>query len=182
MTFLTLSPEKLKSTPDQCFFSPWTLKVYVNVIFSTCFTRTFSRSRALFEKVHGQGRCVHGHFFGRFHGHFWVVHGQKYRNCSRALFDVHGQIFINFEIHFSMFTGTFQCSRALFILNVHDYFSQKNATKGHKKSMYFDPGSKALLLELTCVCVCMCMCVWSNNTASDVIQTQTTLWHVRVVD
>ena len=90
-------PVNIESVRERHFFNNFHAHFFA-------FTGTFWKSSRARE-------CVHGHFSGRFHGHFWVVHGQKYRNCSRALFEVHGQIFMNFEIYFSMFTG--------FIFNVH---------------------------------------------------------------
>ena len=111
---------------DQCFFfSPWTLKVPVNLKFSKIFTGTFLRSRALFGQNSRARRGVHGHFFGRFHGHFYVVHGHFSRTFhgSRPLlmftgtfFPVHGYFF---PVHGHIFVN---CSRAK--KNIHGHFFQ----------------------------------------------------------
>ena len=98
---------------SQCFFFPVNIESARERHFFSKFHGHFFAFTGTFWECSRATECVHGHFFGRFHGHFWGVHGQKYRKCSRALFEVHGHILMNFEINFLMFTGTFQCSRAL---------------------------------------------------------------------
>ena len=131
------------------FFFAWTLKVPVNLIFSTPFTGTFLRSRALFGENSRARGCCHGHFFGRFHGHFCVVHGD--------FFFVHGQFcssrarIFHCSRPFLKFTGTFfplhghffpvqghilvNCSRAkkiftgIFFENIHGHFFKVHGKK-----------------------------------------------------
>ena len=106
------------------FFFPGTSEVSVNLIFSKMFTGTFLRSRAHFQKIHGQVDAFTGTFLDFFTGTF---RGSRAENLE----NVHG--------HFSRFTGTFSsnvpkmpeftCSRALFAgsralfsENVHGHF------------------------------------------------------------
>ena len=96
----------------------------MNLIFSKMFTGTILRSRALFQKIHGQVDAFTGTFWDFFTGTF---RGSRAENLGI----VHG--------HFSRFTGTFSskvlkkqefaCSRALFAgsralfsENVHGHF------------------------------------------------------------
>ena len=101
------------------FFSPWTSKVPVNLVFWRMFTGTYLGSRALFKESSRASGCVHGHFFGPFHGHFFEVHGQKKQN-------VHG--------HFLMFTGIFWFSK----FYVHGHFSMFTGTFAKKNEISFD--------------------------------------------
>ena len=122
------SPPKLQEPPTPgpvFFFSPWTVKVCVNLFFWQRFTDTNLRSRALFWLNSRAKRCVHGHFFWLFTGTFWLftgtflVHGHLFF-CSRALFlcsRAHfwhlftGSCEMFTGIFLILFTGTFQGSR-----------------------------------------------------------------------
>ena len=119
----------------------------VNLIFSKMFTGTFLRSRALFQKTHGQEDAFTVTFLDFYTGTF---RGSR----AEILENVHG--------HFSRFTGTFSskvtkmpeftCSRALFAgsralfsENVHRHFFGFTGKIFFKSSRATSRCSRALL-------------------------------------